>query len=128
MRTKLCISWLAGLVLLLVGSSAIAHHGRAAYTDDTLELEATIVEFRFINPHVQVLFDITDANGETQHWKGELTAPNRMARGGWTKTSLKPGDKVTFTGLAARNEGKALLIRKMVLPDGTDVPLRELLE
>jgi len=128
MKIKFCISWLAGLIVLLAGSSAIAHHGRAAYTDDTLELEATITEFRFINPHVRVMFDITDSIGEIQHWQGELTAPNRMARGGWTKNSLKPGDKVTFTGLAGRNEGKALLIRKMVLPDGTDIPLRELLD
>lgn len=128
MRVNIYTSLIAGLVMSLTGNSAIAHHGRAAYTEDVLEVEATITEFRFINPHVQVMFDFTDANGEVQHWHGELTAPNRMARGGWTKNTLKPGDKVTFTGLTARNNGKAMVIRKMVLPDGTDVPLRELLE
>ena len=125
MRAKIHISLLAGLIVLLSGNSVIAHHGRAAYTTTTIELEATIIELRFINPHVQVLFDISDSNGEIQHWHGELTAPNRLARGGWTKNTLKPGDKVTITGLAARNEGKAVVIRKLVLADGTDVLLRE---
>ena len=125
MRVKFYVSLLAGLIVLLTGNSAIAHHGRAAYTTNTIELEATITELRFINPHVQVLFDITDSNGEIQHWHGELTAPNRLARGGWTKNTLKPGDKVMITGLAARNEGLAVVIRKLVLADGTDVLLRE---
>jgi hypothetical protein len=128
MRVKIYTSLLTGMIVLLSGNSATAHHGRAAYTSDLLEVKATIIEFRFINPHVQVMFDFTDANGEVQHWHGELTAPNRMARGGWTKNSLQPGDKVTFTGFTARNKGKAMVIRKMVLPDGTDVPLRETLE
>lgn len=128
MRVNTYTSLLAGLFILLAGNSATAHHGRAAYTEDVLVLEATIIDFRFINPHVQVVFDITNADGEIEQWHGELTAPNRMARGGWTKNTLQPGDKVTFTGLAARNNGKAIVIRKMVLPDGTDVPLREVLE
>ena len=125
MYVKIYVLLLAGLMTLLTGNSAIAHHGRAAYTNTTIELEATVTELRFINPHVQVLFDITDSNGKIQHWHGELTAPNRLARGGWTKNTLKPGDKITITGLAARNEGLAVVIRKLVLADGTDVLLRE---
>ena len=127
MRVKIYISLLAGLIVLLSGNSAIAHHGRAAYTNTTIVLEATVTEFRFINPHVQLLFDIIDSNGKIQHWQGEMTSPNKMARGGWAKDTLKPGDKITITGLAARNEGQALVIREMVLADGTNVPLREVL-
>ena len=116
-----------GLALAVGTVTAMAHHGRAAYTQDVITLEATVTEFRFINPHVQLYFDITNEAGEVERWQGELTAPNRLARGGWTKTIFEPGDKLTLTGLAARNDGKAILIQEIILPSGDSVPLRETL-
>lgn len=106
--------------------AAEAHHGRASYSDETITLEATVTEFRFINPHVQIYFDITNEAGEIEHWQGELTAPNRLARAGWTKTTFVPGDRLTITGEAARNDGKSVAIREIIM-NGESLPLRETL-
>ena len=125
MRTKF-------LVLLttafLLSASALAHHGRAVYSTDVITLEATVTEFRFVNPHVQVYFDITTEAGEIEQWQGELTAPNKLARGGWTKNTLQAGDRIRITGRAARNDGHSVAINEIIMPDGEAIPLWEVLD
>ncbi len=112
----------------LLSASALAHHGRAVYSTDIITLEATVTEFRFVNPHVQVYFDITTESGETEQWQGELTAPNKLARGGWTKNTLQPGDQIRITGRAARNDGHSVAINEIIMPDGEAIPLWEVLD
>lgn len=128
MRTKNFIFWMAGIVVLLAGAAASAHHGRAAYGNDEVTLDATVTEFKFINPHVQVYFDVTSEAGELQHWQGEMTAPNKMARGGWTKQTLQPGDMIQLSGRAARNGGHSVVINEIIMPDGESIPLWEVLD
>jgi hypothetical protein len=115
---------LAGLGALIVGDYAVAHHGRASYSEEIVTLEATVTEFRFINPHVQIYFDVTNEAGEVEHWQGELTAPNRLARAGWTKSTFVAGDKLQISGFAARNDGHSVASREIVM-DGQVLPLRE---
>ena len=128
MRTNKLIFWMAGVVVLLAGAAASAHHGRAAYGNEEVTLQATITEFKFINPHVQIYFDVTSEAGELQHWQGEMTAPNKMARGGWTKQTLRPGDMIRITGRGARNGGHSVVINEIIMPDGESIPLWEVLD
>jgi hypothetical protein len=85
----------------------------------------TVTDFRFINPHSLVFFDVKNDKGEVEHWQGELTAPNKLARAGWTKYSLNPGDQVTITGAMGKNNAHALAIRKLIGPDGQAMQLFE---
>ncbi len=128
MRTKYLIFWMAGMTALLAGTAASAHHGRAAYGNEDVTLQATVTEFKFINPHVQIYFDVTSEAGELQHWQGEMTAPNKMARGGWTKQTLLPGDEIRITGRSARNGGHSVVINEIIMPDGESIPLWEVLD
>ncbi len=115
---------LAVLTALIAGNLAVAHHGRASYSEEIVTLEATVTEFRFVNPHVQIYFDVTNEAGEVEQWQGELTAPNRLARAGWTKSTFVAGDKLQISGFAARNDGHSVAIREIVM-DGQVLPLRE---
>ena len=124
MKAKQLLLTTATLATLACAFVAQAHHGRASYSDEIVTLEATVTEFRFINPHVQIYFDIANEAGEIEHWQGELTAPNRLARAGWTKSTFVPGDRLTITGQAARNDGKSVAIREIIM-DGEALPLRE---
>jgi len=128
MRTKYLIFWMTGMIALLAGTAASAHHGRAAYGNEDVTLQATVTEFKFINPHVQIYFDVTSEAGELQHWQGEMTAPNKMARGGWTKQTLLPGDEIRITGRSARNGGHSVVINEIIMPDGESIPLWEVLD
>jgi hypothetical protein len=117
-----------GAAVVLASSIASAHHGRAAYGRTEVTVQATVTEFKFINPHVQVYFDVVGEDGELQHWQGEMTAPNKMARGGWTKQTLKPGDEITISGRQARNGGHSVVINEIIMPNGESIPLWEVLD
>ncbi|HEY5622372.1 MAG TPA: DUF6152 family protein [Gammaproteobacteria bacterium] len=107
---------------------ALAHHGQAAYTRETVTLQATVTEFRFINPHAQLAFDVETASGKVERWTGAMTAPNKLARAGWTKTTLKPGDEITITGRPGRNDAHAMHIMQIVMADGRPLQMREMLD
>jgi hypothetical protein len=115
-------------VSLLSTAPTKAHHGRASYTDEIISLDATVTNFRFVNPHVQIYFDVTSDSGEIEQWQAELTAPNRLARGGWTKNTLQPGYEIKISGRVARNNGKSVAINEIIMPDGQRIPLREVLD
>ena len=115
---------------LVVGSffsfPLFAHHGTAAYdTKNVVTVRGTMTEFRFINPHVQLFFDVKNEKGEVEKWQAELTAPNKMTRAGWDKHRLKPGDSITASGYVAKNDAHTMWITKLIGPDGEDLRLRE---
>ena len=111
-----------GLLFLCI--PLFAHHGAAAYdTSKSVSVKATITDFQFINPHVLLFFNVRNDNGAVEKWQGELTSPNHLARTGWSKSSLKPGDQVTLSGARAKNGSTALWINKVVLVDGQELKL-----
>lgn len=126
MKATLGVVAVAVMALLVLSVSAFAHHGGAAYDmSNPLTVKGTVTEFQFINPHSLVFFDVKNDKGEVEHWQGELTAPNKLARAGWTKRSLNPGDKITITGAVGKNNAHALTIRKLIGPDGQSMQLSE---
>ena len=88
----------AALVLGLSAPAApaLAHHSFAMFDfTKTLTLRGTVKEFQWTNPHV-VLWVETDPVGTDPAvtWSAELTSPGNLTRNGWTRQSLKPGDKI----------------------------------
>ena len=51
-----------------------AHHGSGiSYDMEHLwKTKATVVEFKYANPHPWLVFDRTNDKGETEHWTAEL--------------------------------------------------------
>ena len=97
MKFRLGVSLSMLTVLAVLAAPIFAHHGNAAYdAKQTISLKATITDFEFVNPHVQFFFDTKDDNGNVIHWNCEGTNPAMLARAGWTRTTLKPGDQVTM--------------------------------
>jgi uncharacterized protein DUF6152 len=126
MKSK-SLRFAAAMVCVLAFSAVVfAHHGSSAYdTSTTLTFKATVTEFLFVNPHCQIFFDVKNDKGEVEHWQGELTAPNKLARAGWNKHSLNPGDQITVGGYMGKNGGRSLWIRKLIGPDGQSMLLSE---
>ena len=101
---KLLIFFAAAGGLLLASSPALAHHGTAGYDmDKIITIKGTISSFNWSNPHVVIHIAVKNDKGEPQDWIVELAAPSMLARGGWTKNSLKPGDEVVAETHPAKN-------------------------
>ncbi len=85
--------------LLTICGTLMAHHGTSNYatTAEGIPLSGTVTEFVWANPHVYVLFDVTDEKGNVIHWAGEMNSPSVLKNAGWSKNTLKAGDQITLT-------------------------------
>ncbi len=125
-RRKVLALMGGGIALLIASMPMLAHHGTAAFdTDQMVTVKGTITSFDYVNPHAQVYFTVKNDKGVDEAWQGELTAPNKLNRAGWTKHTLNPGDSVTVSGNPAKNGEHTLWIRKLIGPDGTSLQLYE---
>jgi uncharacterized cupredoxin-like copper-binding protein len=116
----------AAVAVLMVAVPMFAHHGTAAFdTSKMVVVKGAVTEFVFLNPHVQVYFEVKNEKGEMEKWQGELTAPNKLARAGWTKKTLQPGDVIEVSGYRVQSGGNTLWIRKLVDAKGESLPLFE---
>jgi len=88
----------AAILLALASPGAVfAHHSFAMFDNQkSLDLEGTIKEFQWTNPHSWIQLIVKDPSGKDVEWSIEGGSPNGLGRSGWTRISLKPGDKATI--------------------------------
>jgi hypothetical protein len=92
------------LALLLFASALFAHHGNSAYDETArVPIQGTVTEFIWVNPHSQIYLDVKDSSGKVVNWGVETNSPGILGRAGWTRRSLKAGDKVTIIVCPAKN-------------------------
>jgi hypothetical protein len=99
-----------------------AHHGGTAFDiSRPLTFQGTIVKLEFINPHARILVDVTGDKGNVVHWTLETHSPVSLLRSGWTKDSLKPGDRVTMIISPAKNGLPVGALTKIILANGREL-------
>jgi hypothetical protein len=119
----LCLGGLIVLALCLVPISTplFAHHGASVYdTKNLTTLKGTVTDFQFMNPHTEILFDVTGADGKVEKWTGEAPSLTTMSRIGWNKSLFKPGDQITFVGNLAKSGSHIMRLRKVVFANGKE--------
>jgi len=103
-------------------------------SEHPVTMKATIPEFHFTNPRMQLYFDIAADKGSVTHWSLEGPAPAVWVQAGWgrkrTEAALAPETEITITWSPARNGkpgGKAF--RAFAPPSqmlfGSDFPAEE---
>ena len=126
LRRKMPVLAATAIALFIVSLPVLAHHGTAAFeTGKMVTVKGTITDFQYLNPHAQVYFEAKNEKGEMEKWQGELTAPNKLNRAGWTKNTLKPGDSVTISGYGTKTGVHTIWIRELIGPTGEKLPLFE---
>jgi hypothetical protein len=93
----------AGLCLALAPAAG-AHHSQSEYDlRAKVDVAGTVTRVDWRSPHVWVYVDVTDDKGQTVNWSFELPSPVTLMRRGWTRDSLKSGDRVSVSAAPARN-------------------------
>lgn len=88
---------LAAALTAAGAAPAQAHHTLAMYDGQKIvALEGVIKEFQWTNPHTWVQLLVKQPNGQEVEWSIEGGPPNGLARQGWSRKSLKAGDKVVL--------------------------------
>ncbi|MDE0359900.1 MAG: DUF6152 family protein, partial [Rhodospirillaceae bacterium] len=73
------------LLMSCVASPTSGHHAApAVFTDEEIEIEGVVSEFNFVNPHINIMLDVTDETGAETLWMVTGPAAPPMRRWGWT--------------------------------------------
>ena len=110
------------LAVLLLSLTAAAHHSGVVYDrEHPILLEGTVTLYEFINPHVRIHFEVKGADGSVVKWVAVSGPPQTLFRNdGWTKTTLKPGDRIKVLGAPHREEARVLSVVKI---EGDSIPV-----
>ena len=122
MKSKLIKSFGLVVGLLMVCVPMCAHHGGSDYdVQHPVTLKGTVTEFFWSNPHCQVFLDVKDDSSKVVNWTIETLAPAVLKRAGWTRETLHSGDQIAITFVPSKRGTPVGMLRKVVLPDGTEL-------
>jgi hypothetical protein len=108
---------LAGLLSGI--APAVAHHSTAMFDySKEKKLTGTVRAFQWGNPHSFIQVLVSDAQGVQREWSIECGTPTQMEQTGWSKQSLKSGDKVTISFAPLRDGTNGGTLRTATLADG----------
>ena|SRR5262252_4173169 len=107
-------------LLLLMESSAIAHHSFATEYDANkpVTLKGTITKVEWTNPHIRFYIDVKNAKGQVTNWEISGPSVNALVRNGAKKDSLKLGQSVTVEGFLARHVDNLANMKSVKSADG----------
>ena len=91
---------LIGLAAVVVfGAQPVAaHHSFAMYDNGKqITIEGVVKELQWNNPHVWIQVLVPNAKGGQDEWSVECTSVNFMVRRGFSKTTIKAGDKISVS-------------------------------
>ena len=94
----------AGLSFVAAAGSAAAHHSFSLEYDakKPVKFEGVVTKVEWTNPHARIYVDVADQTGKVNNWNLELAALSALVRNGWTRTSVKVGEKVKVEGYEGR--------------------------
>lgn len=119
---RLIATVFAAALSLYVGASPVsAHHSFGLFDmSKTAEIEGTVVKLEWSNPHCWLFIESgpsADA-AATVNYGFEMTSVGEMIRRGWTKISVKPGDKIKVTYHPVRDGRPAGYMMSVQTADG----------
>ena len=98
MRHLLTIAFLASALIAGAAVPASAHHSFAAFDVTSQKtITGTVKQVDWTNPHIWIWIDVPSDKGTADTYGFEGMSPNYLSRRGWTKNTLKTGDKVTVS-------------------------------
>ena len=114
---------LCAFCLFLSPVTTMAHHSFAVHfvDDELVSVQGVVTDFNFTNPHGVLLFTATDEDGNQVDWRAETNSPNVLRRRGWSRDSLKPGDRISIEGFPARREEHYMRISHVVIEGGGEL-------
>jgi hypothetical protein len=109
----------AAFIGTLFATSASAHHPIGGKFDDAkpMTLSGVVTRVDWRNPHAHVFINVESADEGVVNWAVELESPVLLQRSGWKADSLQPGDAVTVSGNAARDETRQIWGETVVLSE-----------
>ena len=122
MKARLITAFAALALAGAAAAPALAHHSFAMFDFQASKtVTGTVEQFDWTNPHTFIWLEVPNASGVTERYGFEGMSPNYLGRRGWSKSTLKPGDKVTVTFHPLKDGSKGGTYQKVILSDGKEL-------
>ncbi len=116
---RICLAAAFGVLVISQGRVA-AHHSNVAYeVTKVVTITGVVQKFEWVNPHTWLHVEVDDGKGGKAVWECEGRAPGILGRAGWSRTILKPGEKVTVDMSPAKDASRTSIIARVTKADGT---------
>jgi hypothetical protein len=110
---------LALAAAMSAATPVLAHHSYSMFDNmKEVKLVGTVKEFQWTNPHVWIQVVVDEPGGAKTEWSIEGAGLNTLIRQGWTRNTIKAGEKITTTINPMRNGDKGGALVRMWMPDG----------
>jgi Family of unknown function (DUF6152) len=110
---------LAAVLAAVVALPARAHHDVAAYDlHHPTVVNGVVREFVWANPHVMLYLEVLNASRGKELWTLEGGSVRTLERTGWTRKSLRPGDRVEVLMAPKRDAERAGRILRVTATQG----------
>ena len=121
------LSLLTGWTLLMAGGVQ-AHHSHAPFynLDEIVEITGVVKSFLLINPHPEIVIEVTGSDGEPAEVIVYAQAYGGQVRevGGWTEDPVKVGQDITVVGHPGRSSVASVMGQTMTTPSGDVLTMR----
>jgi hypothetical protein len=122
MKARLTTAFAALALVAGAAAPALAHHSFAMFDFQASKtVTGTVEQFDWTNPHTFIWLEVPNDKGVTERYGFEGMSPNYLGRRGWSKSTLKPGDKVTVTFHPLKDGSKGGTYQKVTLSDGKEL-------
>jgi hypothetical protein len=115
------------LLMMAVGCPlvATAHHSRAEYSEEAIEIEGKLVRVLWRNPHPGFTVETVGADGRVDTWEVEgWSSLYTFDRARITRDRFADGDTVRVVGLPSARRPGRLLGTHILLADGTEAVMK----
>ena len=114
---------LLAIGVLLSAVSLFGHHGGGSLYDLSKQVtaQATVTDFQWTNPHVEIGIDAKDDRGKVKHWILEANSTPVMVNRGWNRKTLEPGEMINVTFNPSLRGGSVGRLIKLVKADGREL-------
>jgi hypothetical protein len=102
-------------------TAAQAHHSVTHFSPDFTEMEGTLVDLKWRNPHVYFYLEVEEDGGSTRVWEMEAGTIYMIGRAGVTRDMFTIGERVRVAGNRSTVYEDKFWLTNVLLSDGREV-------
>lgn len=109
------------LFLTSVSPTLLSHHSFSHFYDVFTQMEGTLIEVKWKNPHVSFMVETVDVNGEAKLWEMETGTIYMIGRAGVTRDLFTEGDRIRVAGHTSSIYPNKFHLKNVLTPNGDEI-------